>query len=147
MKGNKVFPISRRCVSVDRVFSKARTNSDNELDASCTSDTRLTDLYSDADRFCCALVHQAVAPCTPFSLLRLRVARGPYRADPDVVINSRLHAAERPFAASDIQTHGNGHRSGVYKRLKNALGLQNTAKKPEGPIGFERRRRRPYVVL
>ena len=31
---------------------------------------------------------------------------GPYRADADVVINSRLHGAERPLAACEIQTDG-----------------------------------------
>ena len=46
---------------------------------------------------------RAVAPCPPFSLPHLRVARGRYRADPDVVIHSRLHSAERPLAACEIQ--------------------------------------------
>ena len=34
----------------------------------------------------------------------LRVSRGPFRADPDVVINSRLQLAERPLAACEIPT-------------------------------------------
>ena len=46
----------------------------------------------------------ALAPLPPpFSLPHLRVARGRYRADPDVVIHSRLHSAERPLAACEIQ--------------------------------------------
>ena len=84
----------------------------------------------------------------PFS--SARTARGPYRADPDVVIHSRLHAAERPLAGCETQTRSNGRCSGVYGRLKmlwDCKILQNTAKKPEGRIGFETRRRRPYVVL
>ena len=115
MKGNKVFPISRRCVSVDRVFPKARRNSDNKLDASCMSDTRLDERYQAPETALGGPRGSAVAPlstsgkCAPvhhpslFSSPHLRVARGPYGADPDVVIDSPLHSAERPLRACEIR--------------------------------------------
>jgi hypothetical protein len=47
----------------------------------------------------CAPVHHP----SLFSSPHLRVARGPYGADPDVVIDSRLHSAERPLPACEIR--------------------------------------------
>ena len=89
---------------------------------------------------------RAVGPYAPFSVPHLRVARGPYRVDPDVVINSRLHSAERPLAAVKsklMERHLFMSVQTLEKCVQDCK--RNTAKKPEGPIGFEAWRRRPYV--
>jgi hypothetical protein len=49
-----------------------------------------------------------------------------------------LHSAERPLAVREIQEQWNGRCSLVHNRLKNAVGLQTTAKKTDGRIGLFR---------
>jgi hypothetical protein len=70
--------------------------------------------------------------------------------DPDVIINSRLHAAETPLAACEIQTNGPAvvqTCTNARKMLQDCKILQNTANKPDRRIGFQTSRHTPYVVL